>query len=721
MKNKILFQAIALGLLIGSSPAYPGAQDRHAAEVLLGAALHQEEVKGDLEAAIATYRKFLETFADIRPLAAKAQFRVGRCYEKLGRTEAQKAYEEVLKKYADQAEFASQARQRLAALAGPGSKTLTLRRLEDAPYDSGISGRISPDGRYLTHWFGETGDLALRDIETGQVRRLTTEATGGVAGSTDSQGAEGSAWSFDGKRIAYAWHVSRAGESPARSVELRIIGLDGGTPRRLARFEGATGMTSIAWSRDGRHIAACVDPGNAPPRIHVVSVADGASRGLIDLKREIYPTTLCFSPDGGHLAYDRLPDPAVPERDIYLAPVDSGEEIPWLRHPADDYLLDWSADGNWLVFASDRKGSLGLWAVGVSGLKLRGEPVLIKPGIDRILPVGLTRGGALYYGSVKASEDIFVVGLDPVRGVVAGPAKKAAERYEGGNFSPSYSPDGMSLAYISRRGNSPYPTNAGNALCIRSLVTGEERVIYREFWRLGIQHLSGPEWSPDGRFIVLHGSERRTPPAFYRVDLESGQVARIRSFGPEERGFGGILGAGGSYLYVRRSMKDGLAQILALDIESGKEKELRRFQAQEFGASIALSPDGRWLAVANFGWGLTRSLGIMPAAGGEIREIKNFGDTKPGMPPLSLAWTPDGRHVLYGASDPADMRNWELWRIPVEGGSPASTGLRRMWGIWGLSVRPDGRELCFAGRGGPSTDSEMWVLENFLPPPPASN
>jgi hypothetical protein len=79
------------------------------------------------------------------------------------------------------------------------------------------------------------------------------------------------------------------------------------------------------------------------------------------------------------------------------------------------------------------------------------------------------------------------------------------------------------------------------------------------------------------------------------------------------------------------------------------------------------------------------------------------------MPPLSFTWTPEGRHILFGAPDPADLPSWDLWRVPVEGGK------QRRWGIWNLTIPPDGRRLIFAGRGGASTDSELWVLENFLP------
>jgi Tol biopolymer transport system component len=105
----------------------------------------------------------------------------------------------------------------------------------------------------------------------------------------------------------------------------------------------------------------------------------------------------------------------------------------------------------------------------------------------------------------------------------------------------------------------------------------------------------------------------------------------------------------------------------------------------------------------------------MPASGGDVREIWSFGETKQGMPTILHTWAPDGRYILFGAPDLSDLPSWELWRVPVEGGKPEKMGLQRRWGIWHLTLRPDGRQLAFAGRGGASTDSEVWVIENFLP------
>jgi Tol biopolymer transport system component len=704
-------------MCLALSAGYSAQQARdNRAEVALQAAIKIETIDGDLKAAIEAYKRVVATYESNRPVAAQALAHMAQCYEKLGAAqtrEARRTYERLLREYADQSEIVALARVRLAALDAPSGTTLTARRLENPPADT-PSGAISPDGRYLSFWDWRTGDLAVRDLQTGQDRRLTDEGTEGKEGSAVSQMAGGSTWSSDGKQIAYAWYVS---ESAAVRAELRIVGLDGGKPRVLSRHDGTRDMGSFAWSPDGKHIAASVYPQNGSPRMELFSTTDGSARTLTDLKREI-SATKCFSPDSRYIAYDRRPDEMSPERDISLMSIDTGQETPLVQHPADDYLLGWSLDGKWIVFASDRTGTLGLWVVGVSGAKAQGEPRLVRPGIDHILPVGLTREGALYYGVVRATEDVYIADLDSTTGKVTGPPRKAIEQFEGGNFSPSYSPDGKYLAYMSRRGNSPYPTNVGNALCIRSLDTGQERVFYREIWRLGLRYIGGPRWSPDGRFISFGGSEGISITSAYRVDLQTGEITRILRCGPDEQLTGAAYGPGGKHFYGRRNSKTGDSQIIVQDLESFEVRERYRL-AGESRLDVALSPDGSWLSFINAGWGAVRSLRVMPASGGDVREVWSFGETKQGTGTISHQWTPDGRYILFGAPDPSELRVWDLWRVPAQGGKPEKMGLQRRWGIWHISVRPDGRQLVFAGRGGASTDSELWVLENFLPKPSA--
>ncbi len=78
---------LVLALAVGTSVIL---RDRAAAqqgpgtpEALLGAALHQEEAEGNLEAAIALYKKLISEHGADRALAARAQLHIGLCHEKI--------------------------------------------------------------------------------------------------------------------------------------------------------------------------------------------------------------------------------------------------------------------------------------------------------------------------------------------------------------------------------------------------------------------------------------------------------------------------------------------------------------------------------------------------------------------------------------------------------------------------------------------------------------
>ncbi len=74
---------------------------QQSAEELYQAGLYQEEVQGDLERAIATYRSILTDHPDSRAVGAKAQLHIGLCYEMLGLNDAQQAYRRVIDDYAE--------------------------------------------------------------------------------------------------------------------------------------------------------------------------------------------------------------------------------------------------------------------------------------------------------------------------------------------------------------------------------------------------------------------------------------------------------------------------------------------------------------------------------------------------------------------------------------------------------------------------------------------
>src|SRR5512139_3644661 len=101
MTRTTRFFAIAM-LAAGLVPA----QTERSAEVQLKAAMHKEQVEGDLKAAIKLYQRIVEESAANRAVAAKALLQMGQCYEKLGQADARKAYQQLLSRYADQKEAA---------------------------------------------------------------------------------------------------------------------------------------------------------------------------------------------------------------------------------------------------------------------------------------------------------------------------------------------------------------------------------------------------------------------------------------------------------------------------------------------------------------------------------------------------------------------------------------------------------------------------------------
>ncbi len=692
--------AVAATAAVAGSPVQSGHD-------LYQQALVKERAEGNLHEAIDLYEQIARDFPDDHALAAKALVQMGQCYEKLGKAEAKKAYQRVIRDYADQAEPLQVARSRLAALTTERPATLTVRKLANPPADASF-GAPSPDGRQLSYVDWRTGNLVIRDLETGADRPLTTDGTYGTDDPRVTQGASESTWSPDGRHVAYLWNLGN------REGELRVVGLDGSPPRVLYRFEDG-GERCADWSPDGQHILSTLSREDGSMRLIVVSAVDGSMRKLTTLERSIYPTGMRFSPDGRHVAHDVLPDEASPDRDIQLVSLETGQASPLIRHPADDFLLGWSADGQWLVFASDRAGALGLWVIGMDGVKTRGAPRLVQEGIGRMLPMGLTRQGALYYAVVTASEDIFVADLDPRTGLIDGPARKAVEHNEGANFTPGYSPDGKYLAYVTRGGNSPYPTNVGNAMCIRDLETGEERVFFREIWEQGYRWIAGSSWSPDRRFLTFGGSRGVSADTVLRLALETGEIAPVLQAGANEVLMNGVYGPGQKHFFALGDKETQSSRIVVRDLETGGEQELYRLPTLERGLRMALSPDGRWLSFINAGWGGMRVLRVIPATGGEARDIWSFGETKPGTPGGSHTWSQDGRHILFSAPDPDDLPLWVLWRVPAEGGTPERMGLERRWGIYSLTLHRSGRRIALAGRGGPSTSSEVWMIDNFLP------
>lgn len=680
------------------------AQKNQEAEVALQAAIQKEKVDGELEEAIRQYKEILAKHKSSRPVAAQALVHIGQCYEKLGKGEAQKAYEQVVQEYADQAEALKVARERLSALGRLDKKASTELAVRKVWAESSTDtmGEVSPEGRYLSFVDWDTGDLAVRDLETGKNRRLTNKGTW-----KESQDfALWSRWSPDGRQLAYDWYIDRPGATPSDTLELRVMAVANSQSRVLYKTRDDKEWVETAdWSPDGKQIAVVRGTENNKNEIVLVSTADGRLRVLKTLGRE-WPWPVLFSPDGRYLLYSYAPREGAQDLDVFLVSVDGKQGPALIDHPADDKALGWSSDGKWVLFLSDRTGSLDLWAIRVAGAKAQGEAQLIKPALGRAEQLGVTKDGAFYYGMTQRSRDVYVARLDPGTGKMLVPPVKTVKRFEGINDWPWYSPDGKRLAYVSARRSGARMYY--NVLCIRSLETGEEREYPTRFRRL-----AGTRWSPDGRSVFVAAWENNNRMSLCRIDVGTGEVSPVVVAGPDQVFRKHEVSGDGSLIYGRVD-KSRASSIVRRDLASGEEKELYRGPPRD-EVMAALSPDGRRLALLNRPLGQAeaeRIVRVMPAAGGEAREIFRFTD--PGTPWIPLAWSADGRYLLFprrmSRDDP--KQKWSLWRVSADGGAPEKLELE-MERIGEISAHPDGRQIAFGGRA-EQRPAEVWVMENLL-------
>lgn len=701
--TRFLFLALVLGLGAAIAAAADRAQDRRLQE-----AIHLMETKGDYPAAIKAFEELAK--GSERAVAARALLYLGLCYEKLGKAEAQKAYERLLREFADQSDVVPQARERLAALeraagAAKGAETVVRRVWEDA-LDLGAP---SPDGKYLSYEDPETGDLAIRELATGKNRRLSNKGSW----KDSSEHADDPIWSPDGQQIAYIWY-NKKGRS-----DLRTIRLNGSAPRVLYASEEVRYVTPSDWSRDGKQILALSSGKDQPKQIVLVSVADGSVRILKSLDRRHLddPGKMCFSPDGRYVVYDFPPKEDSLKRDIFLLATDGSRELCLVEHPADDFVLGWAPDGKRVVFASDRRGSIDAWAISVTDGKPVGSPELVRLDLGQgFQPLGFTRNGAFYYGiSGGPTQNVFLAELDPQTGKVLAPPKSITDRFASDNSRPAWSRDGRYLSFVSthssRRTNSGIRGDPTMVLRILSIETGQAR----EF-PIGHKLIFPPtsRWSPDGRSILLSGFPRVDKLGRYKIDTQKGDIAPLLIEGRLA-----LESPDGKTIYYTKG-----SSIRVRQLETGIDRELYTAPTATPSSTyytLDLSPDGRHLAFASVDVSTrSTSLSVLPTAGGKPRELLNL--KKPETlwwwgPVDSVPWTPDGRYLLFGKGPKADngqVSNPELWRIRAEGGQPEKLLEVPMQQAHGLCVHPDGRRIAFAGAVG-QQKSEVWVMENFLP------
>src|SRR5690606_2789460 len=129
--------------------------------------------------------------------------------------------------------------------------------------------------------------------------------------------------------------------------------------------------------------------------------------------------------------------------DIFVADADGSNARALFPDAALDYNASFSADGEWVIFTSERDGSADIYRARADGSRL--ERLVGSPAFDDQASLS-PNGRYLAFVSSRAGQaDLWVLDLP------SGEATNLTSTAASGEFRPAWSPDGEWIAFSSDR------------------------------------------------------------------------------------------------------------------------------------------------------------------------------------------------------------------------------------------------------------------------------
>ena len=707
MKTRDFLMVVIILITTNASWAIQEQQDHR---ILFEKAKYTMETKADFKEAITLFESLIKTYPDEKEYAAKAQFYVGLCFEKLGLKEARIAYQKVLDNYPDQEQEIALAKERL-------NRLLALQDVSPEPSFSKIripsyitsNARLSPDGRKLIHATVQDGKLWSIPLSG----KLGTEISGvPIQLNTGDVPVENSAlaWSGDGNWIAFNDCEYYTNEELEGMQGIHVIPADGGEPNEVIEVwrDVRIVSTGISLSPRGKMLAYSSVEDNQQ-HIFTKSTAGGESKQLVEAQAR----EPVFSPDGNMIAY--VEDKNAGRAGGGLWTVSADGRAPKLVCDAEMASSPiWSPEGDRIAYF-DREDENHIHIVPVSkDGEIKGDKITID------IPEGT--GGIRNLAGWTVDNKIGLVLSSPMEfGLYTLPAKggKAALVLHGGYpTQPRWSPDGKRIFHTNNKDvNSgdwakyaiaSIPAEGGQ---IKTVPIQSDIKILKEGWG------EGNNVSPDGKMIAFTAQTDKDTSwhwQLYTVPVNGG-VPKQLTHTPAWviHGYPCWSPDGNSIAFVNTKADANYTKdetetnIFIIPATGGDPLPLTSESDSVDFSPIAWSPDGKYIAFYTEKEvnpdGLT--LKIISVDGNETRELGTFEGI--GIH-NELAWSPDSKRVAFNG--PEDI----ITAVSIKDGSieEIKTGLLNV-NIYHFDWSPDGERFVFAGyQGG---DSEFWFMENFLP------
>ena len=284
-------------------------------------------------------------------------------------------------------------------------------------------------------------------------------------------------------------------------------------------------------------------------------------------------------------------------------------------------------EGDAIAFVSIRSGDARIYVSsgpGTDRIVTRGTGVHTQPAIS-------PDGRLAFTASLDGTPTIYLVNSD---GSDQRPLNTSGERLE---MSPSWSPDGKSVAFISR-------AKSGGDIDLRvvDVASGATVVVRGDGREKGP---NPPVWSRDGRRLAFIGLDARGRNEVWVVNRDGTGLREVSSkFDARGKADVSISPDGRRVIYIA-GMR-GPFHIVLTDVESGETRNLTE-GVNAMHESPRFSPDGQHLVFASTRDDemLTRSdVFVMNVDGADVRNLSRHPNED-----FNPHWTSDGRRVVFAS------------------------------------------------------------------------